>query len=136
MLVDESGPVDQSDAIGLTLGESPQDPVDPEVEIPEVRPPRVRKNDLTLTRPLQETVEVRLERRGIENVVGREIEDDDLVIGPERRLQDLQALARFPPEAGGDVAARKGLVRPAEKDVRVADDQDVAAAGDMHLGNG
>ena len=133
MIVDERGPVDQSHAIGLPLGESPQDRVDPQVEIPEIRTPRVHENHLTLTGPLQETVEIRLERRGIENVVRREIEDDDLVIGPERRLQDFQTLARFPPEAGGDVVAWKGLVRPAEKRVRVADDQDVAVARDVYL---
>ena len=69
----------------------------------------------------------------IEHVVRREIEHDDFVIGPEGRLQGFQALTRSSPEAGGNVAAWKGPVRPAEKDVRVANDQDVAVARDVHV---
>lgn len=133
MLVDESGPVDQRDAIGLLLGKPPQDRIDPEMKIPEVRTPRVRDDYLSVPRPLQEAAEIRLERRGIENVVCREVEDDNLVIWPERLLQDFQTLTRFPPESGGDVAAGKDLVRSAEKDVGVADDQDVSIARDVHL---
>ena len=72
---------------------------------------------------LEEQIEVRLERRGIQDVVRREVEDDDLVIGPEGHLHHLQTLVRVTPEAGGDVAAREGLVGTAQEDVGVADDQ-------------
>lgn len=132
MAIDVRSPVDQRYVGSMTFSELPQYLVDPKMKVSEIVTPGVHKHELTTLDPLPQLLQVDPERPRIEHVVGRDVEDDDVVAVAERPPQHLETLAGLTSLAGREVTAGKGSITSAEEGMRVTDDEHVSLARNVH----